>query len=149
MVNGARHRRARLRRRGFTYLWVVMAVAVLATGLLAVSEVWVTTARREKLAELDWMGAQFTQAIGSYYQAAPTAKKAYPPTLEELLEDHRYVTVRRHLREIYRNPFTGAADWELVTAPGGGILGVRAAVPGAPADAPREFTYQPAAAAQP
>lgn len=106
----ARSGRAR-RERGFAYLRVLAAVAVIGVGLLAVSEVWVASARRQRMAELDWIGAQFTGAIGSYYQSTPGQVKVYPARLEDLVEDRRYVTMRRHLRRVYTNPFSGQADW--------------------------------------
>jgi len=147
MVTGGRPLRAvRLRAQGgFTYLWVLVAIAVLGIGLLAVSEVWVTSARRQKLVELEWIGAQFTQAIGSYYQSTPGAAKVYPLTLQDLLEDRRYVTVRRHLRTVYANPFTGKPDWEQVLAADGRIRGVRVALPVEGISSVREFVYQPGA----
>ena len=129
--------------RGFTYLWVLVAIAVLGIGLLAISEIWVTSARRQKLVELDWIGGEFTRAIGSYYQATPGAAKAYPKNLQELVQDQRYVTVRRHLRTVYINPFTGKADWALVLAADGRIRGVRSVIPGDGADAVKEFVYAP------
>ena len=128
---------------GFTYLWVLAALAILGVGLLAVSEVWVTSARRQRLVELEWIGVQFTQAIGSYYQATPGAAKSYPATLQDLLEDHRYVTTRRHLREIYVNPFTGKPDWELVLGSDGRVHGVRTVVPGETGSVTRTSVYLP------
>ena len=147
MVTGGRPLHlARLRAQGgFTYLWVLVAIAVLGMGLLAVSEVWVTSARRQRLVELEWIGAQFTQAIGSYYQSTPGAAKVYPLTLQDLLEDRRYVTVRRHLRTVYANPFTGKQDWEPVVAADGRIRGMRIALPAEGVSAVREFVYQPGA----
>ena len=149
VMNGRLRLTSRARRaqneRGFTYLWVLVAIAVLGIGLLAVSEVWVTSARRQKLVELEWIGAQFTQAIGSYYQSTPGAAKAYPLTLQDLLEDRRYVTMRRHLRTVYANPFTGKQDWEQVVAADGRIRGVRVALPAEEVSAVREFVYQPGA----
>ena len=128
---------------GFTYLWVLAAIAVMSVGLVAVSEVWSTTARRQKLVELEWIGAQFTEAIGSYYQSATGLTKTYPPSLQELLEDRRYAVPRRHLRAVYRNPFTGKADWELVRSVDGRVRGVRVSVPRDGGDQTREFLYLP------
>ncbi|HWN30291.1 MAG TPA: type II secretion system protein, partial [Burkholderiales bacterium] len=54
----------------------------------------------------------------------PGAVKLYPVKLEDLLEDKRYPTVQRYLRKIYVDPMTGKAEWGLVTAPEGGIMGV-------------------------
>jgi len=134
------------RQRGFTYLGVLVAVAVLGIGLTAASEVWVTLARRERMAQLQWIGEQYVQAIGSYYNASPGSVKAYPKTLQDLLEDKRYVTMRRHLRQPYANPVTGKDDWELLMTPEGGIRGVRATLP-AQIDPDglmtREFSFAP------
>lgn len=129
--------------RGFTYLWVLVAVAILGIGLMAVSEVWVTTVRRQKLEQLDWIGAQFTQAIGSYYQSGPGGAHVYPATLQDLLEDRRFVTTRRHLRSVYANPFTGKPDWELLPAADGRARGVRAVVPEEGTTQIREYSYRP------
>ncbi len=133
------------RARGFTYLGVLMAIALLSVGLTAASEVWVTTARRQRMEQLEWVGKQYVQAIGSYYQSSPRGGTTYPRSLQDLLEDKRYPFVRRHLRQIYLNPFTGADDWELVKAPDGGIRGVRGSSGsvGDTATVTREFVYVP------
>ena len=129
--------------RGFTFLWVLLAVAVLGIGLVAISEVASTTARRQKLAELDWAGSQFTQAIASYHHATRGAEQAYPSRLEDLLEDRRYAGVRRHLREVYRNPFTGRADWELLTTTDGCIRGISARWTTGSTSARKDYVFQP------
>jgi type II secretory pathway pseudopilin PulG len=126
--------------RGFTYLGVLLAIALLGIGMTAASEVWVTTARRQRMEQLGWVGQQYVQAIGSYYESSPGRVKAYPKTLEELLEDKRYAFVRRHLRQVYVNPFSGAVDWELIRAPDGGIRGI---VPAGPKEGAKEFVYVP------
>ena len=135
------------RQDGFTYLWVLAAIAVIGIGLAATSEVWTTSARREKSEELDWIGGQFTQAIGSYYQSSPGLQKSYPKSLRDLIEDRRFVFMRRHLRTVYRNPFTGASDWDSITATDGTIKGVRAVDPAT--GLVREFVYLPASGGTP
>ncbi|MBX3475885.1 MAG: type II secretion system protein [Planctomycetes bacterium] len=125
--------------RGFTYLALLIAIAILGVGLTAASEVWVTTARHRKMVELEWIGNQFARALGSYYAASPGLVKTNPATLEDLLEDRRYLTVRRHLREVYLNPFTGKADWELVLGVDGKVRGVTARIPGEGGTVVREF----------
>lgn len=130
MVNRARHRHGiaprRSASRGFAYLAMLFAIAVMGIGLVAASEIWATTARREKQLELEWTGAQYVAAISSYYYASPLGARKYPSDLQALIEDKRYITVRRHLRAPYPNPITGARDWELVKASDGLIRGVRA-----------------------
>lgn len=116
---------------GFTYLGVLLAVAMVGLGLATVSEVWTTVARRQKLEELDFAGQQIQQAIASYYQSTPGPAKRFPQSLEDLLEDRRLPTVRRHLRRVYANPFGDGGRWELLRAPGGGVSGVAADLPAA------------------
>lgn len=111
------------REAGFTYLALLLAVAVIGIGLAAAGQSWSTAAKREKEQELLFAGGEFRRAIRSYVLASPGAQR-YPRQLEELLEDKRFPSVRRHLRRLYRDPMTGNRDWGLVEAPGGGILGV-------------------------
>lgn len=129
--------------RGFTYLGVLLAIALLGLGLTAASEVWVTVARRQHIEQLDWVGQQYVQAIGSYYEATPgVVVKTFPRSLGDLVDDGRYLASRRHLRQIYVNPFTGRADWTFVTTGDGGIRGLRVAVPTEAGVVEREYVYQ-------
>ena len=134
------------RQRGFTYLGVLLAIAILGIGLSAASEVWVTVAKRQRMEQLEWVGQQYVQAIGSYYEASPGRVKGYPRTLHDLAEDRRFAFVWRHLRQVYVNPFTGAADWEVIAAADGGIRGLRVSSvnTGAAGSRAREYVYAPA-----
>ncbi len=129
--------------RGFTYLGVLLAIALLGIGLVAAAEVWTTTAKRQRVEQLDWVGQQYVQAIGSYYESSPGRAKVFPKALEDLLEDRRMPFVRRHLRQLYANPLSGKSDWELIEAPGLGIRGVRAkgGAKGADRQPPRDYVY--------
>jgi type II secretory pathway pseudopilin PulG len=111
------------RHRGFTYLGLLLAVALMAAGLAAIGEVASTAAKREKEAELLFAGDQIANAIAQYAAISPGAQQ-YPPSLEDLLADKRYPNVRRHLRRVYPDPMTGRADWGLVRGTGGGIVGI-------------------------
>lgn len=111
--------------RGFTYLAALLLVGVVGLGLAATAETWSHARQREKETELLWIGEQFRQAIGLYYQRTPGAVKRYPEKIEDLLEDKRYLSAQRYLRRIYRDPMTGRTDWAVVAAPGGGIMGVK------------------------
>lgn len=110
---------------GFTYLAVMLFIALTGLGLATVAESWSHNRQREKETELLWVGNQFIQAIGLYYERSPGTAKQFPQSLEDLLEDRRFLTKQRYLRRIYVDPMTGKADWELIQAPGGGIMGVR------------------------
>lgn len=110
---------------GFTYLWVLCAIAILGISLSVSAELWVTTAQRQKSEQLDWIAAQFTQAIGSYYESSPGSVKIYPQTPDMLLQDERFVTTKRHLRRIYINPLSGQPSWDWIRGIDGGLRGVR------------------------
>lgn len=115
--------------RGFTYLAMLLAVAVIGVGLAAAGEVWSTAAQREKEQELLFVGNQYRRAIRLYYQNSQDQRTgvAYPKVLKDLLEDKRRGDTKRHLRQLYPDPMTGKAEWGLVTikAPDGErIMGV-------------------------
>ncbi len=120
------------RQRGFTYLTALLLVAAVGASLAAVGGLWSQASQREKEAELLWIGEQFRQAIGLYYQRSPGSAKRYPEKLEDLLEDRRFLTVQRYLRRIYADPMTGKPQWDLISAPGDGIMGVRSLSGGRP-----------------
>src|SRR5689334_18277728 len=109
--------------RGFTYLGMLVIVALMGFGLAAFGELYSHAAQRERERELLFVGNQFRDAIASYYNKSPGAK-VYPKKLEDLVEDTRFPMPLRHLRRVYRDPMTGTADWALVEAPGGGFMGV-------------------------
>lgn len=109
---------------GFTYLTVLFALGILGAGLAAVGVNWSHEAQRQREEELLYVGEQIRKAIGGHYQQSPGTHKRYPEKLEDLLLDSRFLTVRRHLRRMYIDPITGRAEWGLVRAPDGGIMGV-------------------------
>jgi type II secretory pathway pseudopilin PulG len=108
---------------GFTYVWLLVALAIMAIGLAAVGELASTAAKREREAELLFAGNQIAGAIVAYRASSPGAPQ-YPQKLEDLLADNRYPNVRRYLRRVYPDPMTGRPDWGLMRGPGGGIVGL-------------------------
>lgn len=108
---------------GFTYIGLLIAVVIFGMGSVGAARLLASTERAEREAELLFVGHQFRQAIQSYVQAGTKAGQ-YPATLDDLLLDRRYPTPRRHLRRLFVDPITGKADWGLVNAPEGGIMGV-------------------------
>jgi type II secretory pathway pseudopilin PulG len=105
-------------------LFAVLLLLVLA-GLLALlgAEVWATAMKREREAQLLFVGEQYRRAIESYWRASPGPVKTLPTSLEVLIEDDRFPTPVRHLRRLYADPIDNRAGWGLVKA-GNGILGV-------------------------
>jgi type II secretory pathway pseudopilin PulG len=112
------------RQSGFTYIALLIAVAVTGAGLAAVGELSSFAAQRDRENELLYVGAEIRHAIGAFYEHSPGGVKRFPQSLEELLEDKRQPTPQRYLRRVYPDPLTGKADWGLVEAPGGGVMGV-------------------------
>ncbi len=106
-------------------------VAILAAGLGLAGETWETEAKREKEAELLFVGNQYRNAIRLYYENTPGGVKRYPRALQDLLSDSRGVTTRRYLRRLYRDPL-GGHEWGLVKAVDGGISGVYSLSPERP-----------------
>lgn len=109
---------------GFTYLILLFSIAILGLGLATTGVVWSTQARLAKERELQFIGDEFKRAIESYYNATPGEVKSHPPTLNDLVEDSRFLFTKRHLRKIYKNPFTNKVDWKLIQSPRGGIMGI-------------------------
>jgi type II secretory pathway pseudopilin PulG len=109
---------------GFTYLALLIAVAVGGAVLASIGELTSHAQQREKEAELLFVGQQYREAIHAYYERAPGGAKRYPRKLEDMLADSRYPTAQRYLRRPYPDPMTGKTEWGLVAAPDGGIMGV-------------------------
>lgn len=110
---------------GFTYVGLLFAVAMFGVALAAVGNVWSTTLQRERERELLFAGDAFRRAITDYYENTPGGgAKQFPKSFDDLLLDHRFPTVRRHLRRIYADPFTGRSEWGIVKGPGDTIMGV-------------------------
>jgi type II secretory pathway pseudopilin PulG len=125
-------RRLRAPHGGFTYLGVLFLVAAVGLALVAVAQVWSTTAKREREEELLFVGAQFRGAIEAYRTANANVGDGFPKELDWLLKDPHHPAIRRHLRRIYVDPITGSTEWGLVKTPAGGITGVHSLSEDAP-----------------
>ena len=98
---------------GFSYIGLMIFVAISGIALAGVGIVWSQDQQREREKELLFVGEQFRQAIGSYYESTPDAIKQYPTQLEDLLQDKRQPNLKRHLRQIYNDPITSSSHWGL------------------------------------
>ncbi|TDF82157.1 type II secretion system protein [Pseudomonas sp. H9] len=108
---------------GFTYLGVLLLIAVTGIALSSTVTLWSTQGLRERERDLLWVGTQYAQALRSYYRESPGLAQ-YPQTLDELLEDPRYPGIKRHLRRLYPDPITGSDEWGLLRSIDGRITGV-------------------------
>jgi type II secretory pathway pseudopilin PulG len=113
---------------GYTYLALLILLAIISIAAAASAELGAIYQRRMAEKELLAIGAEFQRALQSYSSATPVGQPTQPRTLEELLRDPRYPNVVRHLRKVYEDPMTGKADWVLVMSPDGQtIVGIHSA----------------------
>lgn len=110
---------------GFAWVVVLMALALVAAAGAIVTQRWSDRLARDKEQQLLRIGDAYAQALSAYWSASPGSQKHYPEALQQLVWDTRFVTTRRHLRQIYADPVTGQADWVLLRDARGGIVGVR------------------------
>lgn len=111
--------------RGFTYISLVILVAII--GLVAATTLKTGAMLQRSAAERELLdiGAQFSDALQSYANTTPAGQPPQPPSLQELLKDPRYPGVRRHLRKIFVDPMTGKAEWGVVyLADKVGVIGI-------------------------
>lgn len=117
--------------RGFTYLGVLFVVVLMGIGLAGAGQFWSLSSQRDKEVQLLWVGSQYVRALRAYHARSP-GRKAWPLTLDELLEDRRFPTPVRHLRRPYRDPLAPSLDWQLIRNSEGRIVGVHSQAPGVP-----------------
>lgn len=92
---------------GFSYLAMLLLIAVLSVALTKTYERTDTIAKREKEKELFFVGNQYKQAIMNYYNQSPGGFKELPKSIDDLLRDARFVETKRHLRRRFMDPITG------------------------------------------
>ena len=113
---------------GFTYVGLLVVIAVIGIMTAVVGQNWKTISRAEKERELLWVGHQYRKAIERYYEAyeVPSAQavKVYPAELKDLLKDPRSPGDHRYIRKIYKDPMTGKDDWVPVLDGNRRIMGV-------------------------
>ncbi len=99
---------------GFTYLSLIILVAIIGMAAAATLKVGSVIQRSRAELQLLDIGAAYSDALQSYADATPAGMPTQPPSLQELLRDPRFPGVRRHLRRIYVDPMTGSAEWGIV-----------------------------------
>jgi type II secretory pathway pseudopilin PulG len=128
VANGSRHCKTPAAA-GFTYIGLLIAVAVLGLALSAVGTVWRTTAQREREKELLFIGHEFQAAIAAYYESGG---RQFPQDLGDLMEDKRWPEPRHFLRRLYADPMTGQTDWTVIREESLGITGIASSSAAAP-----------------
>jgi type II secretory pathway pseudopilin PulG len=112
----------------------MVLAAVVVLGILAEAATLMTSrlVQADREAELLFRGQAYRRAIKSHYEAGGPVK-AFPRSLEDLLQDPRFPN-KRHIRALYPDPVSrdGKKQWLLIRAPDGGIAGVASASRGEP-----------------
>jgi type II secretory pathway pseudopilin PulG len=113
------------RHAGFTYLGVLILVAILGIASVASLQIGSLLQRRAAEEELLLIGSAFQSALIAYSNASQPGQTHAPRSLEDLLKDPRYPGTRRYLRQLHVDPLTGKNEWGVVESPeNGGIIGV-------------------------
>lgn len=105
---------------GFTYIALLISVAILGAVLASLGTIWQVMNQREHEKDLLYIGNQFRNALNHYFQT----NNRYPTKLEELVEDQKALNVNRHVRKIFFDPMTGKTDWGTVKLPDKQIVGI-------------------------
>jgi type II secretory pathway pseudopilin PulG len=114
-ASGRAGRRAgRSRDGGFTYLSLIVLVAIIGLVTATTLKLGAVLQRARAEQELLRIGAEFSDALQSYADATPAGRPSQPASLKDLLRDPRFPGTRRHLRKIYPDPMTGKAEWGIV-----------------------------------
>ena len=117
---------------GFTYIGLLILIALLGIGLAFAGQVWHTAATREKERELLFIGTEFQRALALYAARHANLPDRYPKALEDLVEDRSQNPPQRYLRRIYLDPLTGNTQWGLERDARRGIVAVYSLAVGTP-----------------
>lgn len=127
--------------RGFAYVLLLIAVAIIAGASANTLTQGSTAGRRHAEQELLVVGQAFEAALYSYagqrnaVRPVPSQNSLGlqgPAALEELLLDPRAPQPVRHLRKLFADPLTGSREWGLVRNNAGRIVGIHSLSSAAP-----------------
>lgn len=102
---------------GAAYLLLLLTLTLISLSSLIIIEVAQLRQQRSDEDQLIFIGEEFCRALRSYKLATPPGGKAAPDELGELLADNRSGRTRRHLRQIYLDPFTREPTWKVFRNP--------------------------------
>jgi len=110
---------------GFTYIGLLILIALIGIVLAVSGQVTATTMQREREKQLLWVGHAYRNAISRYVMH----NGHYPMALADLVESSTVSASadplpQHYLRHLYPDPMAQGADWVLVPALDGGIMGV-------------------------
>jgi len=103
---------------GFSYLVLLLWLAIMGAILAALGPSWALESRREREQELVFRAQEYRRAIDAYAEPVNVngcaTVRELPLQLEDLLEDRRCGLIRHHLRRLYLDPITRSPNWGLV-----------------------------------
>lgn len=108
---------------GFTYIGLLIMIAISGIALAGVGIVWHQDTQREREKELLFIGEEYRKAIGSYYENSPSDAKQFPKTLNDLILDSRFPGIKRHIRKLYVDPMLREEPWGIALQQGQ-IIGI-------------------------
>lgn len=111
--------------KGFTLLELMIVLAIMGVLISIAQPSLQTSVIRAREAVLREDLFQIREAIDQYY----ADNGQYPPTLQELINQQE--KTKSYLRDIPKDPFTGARDWITVAPEGedGGVFDAHSASP--------------------
>ena len=109
---------------GYTYIGLLLLLLLMTLGLGLAGESYRITRQRQQEEELLFAGRALKDALLRYYNASPGEPKQFPKRLDDLLNDRRFPTLRRHLARIPLDPFSHTRDWGLQRTPDEQITGI-------------------------
>ena len=109
---------------GFAYMSLLVLVALSSLMLTVAMPDIYHTAKREREAQLLFVGREYQKAIQHFYENRLTPIKQYPNSLDQLLEDNRTPKPQHFLRKLYLDPITMSSDWGIVLNEQDQIMGV-------------------------
>ena len=107
---------------GLVLLALLIMLVLVGVGALGAAEFWATSLKREREAELLFIGEQYRRAIAEYWKMTP-GRRGYPPSIDVLLTDDRFPNPVHHLRRTYRDPMTESGEFEVIKL-ANGVVGV-------------------------
>ena len=109
---------------GFAYMALLVVIAASLIVLSSAIPDIYQTAKREREAQLFFVGEQYRSAIKRYYQNPKVSSRAYPDNLKQLVSDDRTAKPSHYLRRLYRDPMTRDGKWGLILNENNKIIGV-------------------------
>lgn len=104
--------------RGFTFIGLMIIIAISGILLAAVGTVWQNHVQRDRENDLLYYGDAYRRAITQYYDQTPSGIKQFPKKLTDLVTDRRFPKPRHHIRVLYPNPIAEDGSWQLIRVAG-------------------------------